>query len=257
MTKRKQDLISKYFNTKELNETIKECKETCDNNILANNECAKNEDQWLDITGPQLSLSSLMLYRKVEERKYIFNELERQITYFSDPKLTRITVFGRCYDLPRKQAAYGNDGVTYTYSGIKIAARPWTDAVILQQILRDIKKATNIDYNFVLVNRYQDGRNKMGEHKDDEKELDQDVPIASLSFGQERDFIFRHQDLVRKVNNGLAPDNGKKLNKIVLKDGMLLLMNPPTNQFWYHSLPRRSIRTCPDVRINMTFRKII
>ena len=34
----------------------------------------------------------------------------------------------------------------------------------------------------------------MGEHKDDERELDTNTPIASLSLGQERNFYFRHQD---------------------------------------------------------------
>ena len=29
----------------------------------------------------------------------------------------------------------------------------------------------------------------MGDHKDDEKELDPSVPIASLTFGAERDFF--------------------------------------------------------------------
>ena len=121
-------------------------------------------------------------------RKNIFKELESQIIYFSDPNLTRVKVFGRLHDLPRKQAAYGDKGITYTYSGLKILALPWKEAPILEQILTCVKSVTNHEYNFVLVNRYQDGREKMGEHKDDEKELDANVPIASLSFGQERDF---------------------------------------------------------------------
>ena len=41
--------------------------------------------------------------------------------------------------------------------------------------------------------RYKDGRDKMGFHKDDEKELSKDVPIASLTLGAERDFVFKHQ----------------------------------------------------------------
>ena len=117
---------------------------------------------------------------------------------------------------------------------------------------------TGIDYNFVLVNRYQDGSDRIGEHKDDEKELDPSVPIASLSIGQERDFIFKHQDLLKKRNHDDNKLNTLSLHrKILLKDGMLLLMNPPTNQFWYHALPPRSLKTCAGVRINLTFRKIM
>ena len=43
------------------------------------------------------------------------------------------------------------------------------------------------------THRYKDGCDKMGYHKDDEKELVKSVPITSLTFGAERDFIFRHQ----------------------------------------------------------------
>ena len=101
-------------------------------------------------------------------------------------------------------------------------------------------------YNFVLVNRYKDGNDKMGDHKDDEKELDPNVPIASLTFGAERDFIFKHQNKKK--------DNIEDV-KIVLKDGMLLLMNHPTNAYWYHGLPQR--KKCFEPRINLTFRKIL
>merc|ERR1719300_805556 len=77
------------------------------------------------------------------------------------------------------------------------------------------------------------------------KELDENIPIASLTFGAERDFIFKHE-------------NKKTMNiediKIVLKDGMLLLMHHPTNSYWYHGLPQR--KKCLEPRINLTFRKI-
>ena len=97
----------------------------------------------------------------------------------------------------------------------------------------------------MLVNRYKDGNDKMGSHKDDEKELDHNVPIASLTFGAERDFIFQHQNRKEDCIEDV---------KIVLKDGMLLLMHDPTNSFWYHGLPQR--KKCREPRINLTFRKI-
>lgn len=57
--------------------------------------------------------------------------------------------------------------------------------------------------------RYKDGSDKMGEHKDDEKELDPKVPIASLSLGQQRDFYFRHQD--SRPPKKLNIDKGKNV----------------------------------------------
>ena len=257
MTKRKQNDISKYFVSKEKISYTTLDDQKC-NKASLKSEDADWKNQWVDINGPQFNISTLILYKTLEEKKNIFEELEKQIAYLSDPQLTKIKVFGRWHDIPRKQAAYGNDGVTYTYSGIKIQCIPWSKAPILERLLEDVKTVSRVNYNFVLVNRYQDGRDKMGEHKDDEKELDPNAPIASLSFGEERDFIFKHQDLVRKTNKTEKYSNDEKLlHKMVLKNGMLLLMKAPTNQYWYHSLPARSIKSCSNTRINLTFRKIL
>ena len=252
MNKRKQNLIDGYFNKQE-----KKRKSSEDSNLESQNVEYRKRNDWIQINGPQLNLSTLMLYATYEKRSHVFSELENQVNYIKDNNLTTIKVFGKTHDIPRKHAAYGSEGVTYTYSGIKISATPWEQAPILKQILDDVRSVTNINYNFVLINRYQNGKDKMGEHKDDEKELDPNVPIASLSLGQERDFVFRHQRLVKKSENLSESDKRNLIKKLTLKNGMLLLMNAPTNNFWYHSLPQRSIKVCPDVRINLTFRKII
>lgn len=90
----------------------------------------------------------------------------------------------------------------------------------------------------------------MGEHRDDEKELDPLCPIASVSLGAARDFIFRHRDARGKS----APRQIEPV-KLELAHGSLLLMNRPTNTFWYHSLPVRKKVLLP--RINLTFRRIL
>lgn len=48
------------------------------------------------------------------------------------------------------------------------------------------------------VTRYKDGSDKIGEHKDNEKELDPTATIASVSLGQTRHFYFVHQDARHK-----------------------------------------------------------
>lgn len=95
--------------------------------------------------------------------------------------------------------------------------------------------------------RYRNGCDYMGEHRDDEVELDKDAGIASVSLGAVRDFVFRHSDA----------RSGKKKRpsvKLALAHGSCLLMRHPTNQHWYHSLPKR--KACTTVRINLTYRKI-
>lgn len=101
-----------------------------------------------------------------------------------------------------------------------------------------------------LPSRYKDGQDHMGEHRDDEKELDPFCPIASVSLGAARDLIFRHRDA-----RGKRAHRQIKPVKLELAHGSLLLMNSPTNTFWYHSLPVRKKISLP--RINLTFRRIL
>jgi len=47
--------------------------------------------------------------------------------------------------------AYGDDGLTYTFSGVTIPARPWTP--LLREIKTRIESVTGKMFNFVLINR--------------------------------------------------------------------------------------------------------
>lgn len=60
-------------------------------------------------------------------------------------------VFGKIYDLPRQQVAYGDPGITYTYSGVTVPALPWPGPVLaLRDFLESLK---GIKYDFVLINK--------------------------------------------------------------------------------------------------------
>lgn len=52
--------------------------------------------------------------------------------------------------------------------------------------------------------RYRNGTDHMGEHRDNEPELDPTVPIASISLGQERTFVLKHRD-ARKPGKDKKP----------------------------------------------------
>jgi alkylated DNA repair dioxygenase AlkB len=60
-----------------------------------------------------------------------------------------------------------------------------------------------------LLNLYHNGKEGMGWHIDDEKTLGTNNTIASLSFGAERKFSFKHKQT-------------KQLVSLVLQDGSLL-----------------------------------
>ncbi|CAH2086895.1 unnamed protein product [Euphydryas editha] len=121
----------------------------------------------------------------------LLKELEETLCYFTGD-LAQIKVFGKIYPLPRQQVAYGDPGITYTYSGITVPALPWPPVVLS---IRDfLYKLKGIKYDFVLVNKYRNGNDHMGEHRDNEPDLDPNFPIASVSLGVERPFVLKHKD---------------------------------------------------------------
>ncbi|CAI9741355.1 DNA oxidative demethylase ALKBH2-like [Octopus vulgaris] len=206
---------------------------------------------WRKITAEKLDCDYLLLYNKSEADK-LLRECEETLTYNSG-RLAQVQVFGKWHDIPRKQVAHGNEGLHYTFSGNTVPARPWTP--LLLKIKERIMQVTGHSFNFVLINRYKDGNDHMGEHRDDEKDLVRLSPIASLSLGQARDFVFRHECARGSQSKKGAPKLDLDPIKIELQHGSLLMMNYPTNVYWYHSLPQR--KRLPAVRINMTFRDMV
>ncbi|KAM6964958.1 DNA oxidative demethylase ALKBH2 [Aplochiton taeniatus] len=201
---------------------------------------------WQKIEAEGLDCDYALLFNR-EEADHLFTELEKEVIYHTGDQ-AKIQVFGKVYNIPRKQATYGDAGVTYTYSKVTQVAKTWTPTMAY---VRDaVTKATGQPFNFVLINRYKDGKDHMGEHRDDERELDPLCPIASVSLGAARDFIFRHKEARgKRFRRQIEPV------KLELGHGSLLLMNPPTNTHWYHSLPARKKLGLP--RINLTFRRIL
>uniref|UniRef100_A0A8C3KI60 DNA oxidative demethylase ALKBH2 n=1 Tax=Calidris pygmaea TaxID=425635 RepID=A0A8C3KI60_9CHAR len=163
-------------------------------------------------------------------------------------EMTKLHVFGKWHDIPRKQVTYGDPELTYTYSGVTFSPKPWIP--VLNRIRDRIALDTGHTFNFVLINRYKDGGDHIGEHRDDERELVPRSPIASVSFGACRDFVFRHCD-----SRGKNATRHMKPIKLQLAHGSLLMMKYPTNVYWYHSLPIRKRVLAP--RINLTFRKVM
>ncbi|XP_061116635.1 DNA oxidative demethylase ALKBH2 [Conger conger] len=200
---------------------------------------------WQKIEAEGLDCDYAQLFGK-DEADRLFKQLEEEVEYFTDER-SQVRVYGKLHSVPRKQATYGDPGLRYSFSGVHLLARPWTPT--LDYIHAAVTKTTGRTFNFVLVNRYKDGSDRIGEHRDDEKELDPGFPIASVSLGAARDFVLRHGEA-----RGRNPRRRIDPVKLELAHGSLLLMNQPTNTHWYHSLPPRKGVLTP--RINLTFRRI-
>ena len=149
-------------------------------------------------------------------------------------------IYGKLITTKRKVGWYGDEAFDYTYSKTTKKALPWT--VELQEIKNITELKTGEQYNSCLLNLYHNGNEGMGWHSDAEKELKKDGAIASLSFGAERKFIFRHK-------------KDKETISVFLENGSLLLMHGTTQTHWLHRMPPTKKVTTP--RINLTFRTII
>lgn len=148
-------------------------------------------------------------------------------------------MFGKKIITKRKVAWYGDDGLQYTYSNVTKTTLPWTKELLdLKSI---VEKETGEVFNSCLLNLYHDGNEGMGWHSDDEKDLKKDAAIASLSFGAERKFNFKHKASTEKIS-------------LVLEHGSLLVMKGLTQTYWKHQLPPS--KKVDTLRVNLTFRMI-
>lgn len=101
-----------------------------------------------------------------------------------------IQLFGRTVTVPRMVAWYGDPGIRYGYSGVQHTAEGWPKP--LWKLREELANRLGLRWNFVLLNRYRDGRDWMGWHRDDEKEMR--GLVASVSLGATRSFRLEDGD---------------------------------------------------------------
>ena len=156
-----------------------------------------------------------------------------------DWKHDEAIVYGKHHVTKRKVAWYGLEPFEYSYSNVTKQALPFTPGLLKLKELVEVK--TNETYNSCLCNLYHNGGESMSWHSDDEKDLKKHSAIASLSFGAERKFAFKHKETNDKLD-------------FLLENGSLLVMKGIIQDHWLHRLPPTKKVTTP--RINLTFRTI-
>jgi alkylated DNA repair dioxygenase AlkB len=182
-----------------------------------------------------LQAGTVNYYGKIlspEEANRYFGLLMQNIRWEKD----EVIIFGKYITTRRKVAWYGDSEYLYTYSNTTTA---WTKE--LSELKQRVEELAGTKFNSCLLNLYHNGNEGMGWHSDDEKPLGKNNTIASLSFGAERKFSFKHKQT-------------KQIVSLVLEDGSLLVMKDATQSNWLHSLPKSKNIIQP--RINLTFRTI-
>jgi alkylated DNA repair dioxygenase AlkB len=166
-----------------------------------------------------------------------FNALTEFVAWKQEP----VKIMGQEIMQPRLTAWYGDEGKSYSYTGITMNPLPWT--IDLLKIKEAVQKISGEVFNSALLNLYRDGSDSVGWHRDNEKSLGINPVIGSVSFGVSRVFSLKHY-------------KDKKLKeKVLLTNGSFLLMKGETQHKWLHSIQKDQTITAP--RINITFRKII
>ncbi len=189
--------------------------------------------QLLPYDGLAIYYGSVFSLVEIQEFKKLLLE---EIAWEND----QIRMFGKEIVTKRKVAWYGDQPFIYRYSNSSKTALPFTGT--LYGIRKRIESISGENYNSCLLNLYHNGDESMGWHSDNEKELKKHGAIASVSFGAERRFCFKHR-------------NTQDKKEIELENGSLLVMKGTIQENWLHQLPPS--RKIKESRINLTFRTIV
>lgn len=196
---------------------------------------SKEEDELRNLLSKDGTVNYYGKLFSTKQANGYFESLLNTIEWRNDEAI----IFGKLIVTKRKVAWYGDSEFEYTYSNTTKKALPWTaDLLELKAI---VEEQTNETFNSCLLNLYHSGDEGMAWHSDGEKDLKKNGAIASLSFGAERKFSFKHK--VEKTNVSL-----------ILEHGSLLVMKGTTQTHWLHRLPPTKMASKP--RINLTFRTI-
>lgn len=188
---------------------------------------------WLPYDGTVRYLGKIFSPTECEQ---FYKRLMNEIAWKNDEAV----IFSKHIITKRKVAWYADKPYEYIYSKIHRTALLWT--ALLLELKQIIEEKTEQKYNSCLLNLYHNGDEGMAWHSDDERDLQTNGSIASLSFGATRRFAIKHKQTKHK-------------EVFDLNDGDLLEMKNETQTHWVHNIAKTKRIFAP--RINLTFRQMI
>lgn len=179
----------------------------------------------------------------IDNANSVFDCIDKEVQWSNFP----VSIGGRSIASPRWNFYMGDSGaLSFRYTGFTRLPSEWTPNVEkLRNEMQDVVRKIRPDHpliNAVLGNRYDDGKHYIGFHQDDERDLQKDAFIVSVSLGATRDFIFKSVHTNKKI-------------VIPLERGSVICMGGETQKNWKHGVPKRLRVSEP--RINLTFRSIV
>jgi len=168
------------------------------------------------------------------------------------------------HNVPRDQIVVSEDGLeTYFYGSGDLPRAVWPPAI--KRLAVSMSTESDTEYNMILINRYVDGKDSVSWHADDEKNIDQDAPIVSVSIGASRYFHIRKTRMGEEHHGRCrAPDHTTMLRKgvrmpkkvgakLLLDNGSYIVMPPGFQSRHEHAVLKTKKEV--GVRYNLTLRK--
>ncbi|MCA3268420.1 MAG: alpha-ketoglutarate-dependent dioxygenase AlkB [Azospirillum sp.] len=155
-------------------------------------------------------------------------------------------------DAPRFEAWFDDEGRAYGYgrgAGYRVyESRPKTEFVA--SLKAAVERRFGCKFEGCFVNGYRDGRDHLGWHADDSPEMDDDRPIAIVSFGGARMLEFRPKS---KDADGKAV----KIDAMTqtTSSGSLIAMPPGFQDRFEHRIAKSGFVVPP--RLSFTFRGVL
>lgn len=181
------------------------------------------------------------IYSKVydeKESKKLFDVLDKlEVEYHK--KYIR---YNKEFKVPRGQASFTYDeSVHYNYPAAGGSPPNYIMCDELRNITEKVNKILSTNFNTILLNKYMNGDDCIGFHRDNQIGWAPGSGFATLAFGVARDFQIKC-------------DSTKVLTTILHEAGHVIYMPDPMNATHTHSVPKRKgVHEC---RISLTFREI-
>ena len=149
-----------------------------------------------------------------------------------------IQLYGKTVHQQRDIGFFSNESIGYYYSGQLAKSKPIQPNLF--ELMNTINTQFGTNYNGVLVNKYENGNNYIGDHSDDEKNLDKGG-VISISYGATRKFRIKDK-LIKKI-----------VMDIPTTSNIIIHMGGDFQKEFTHGIPIE--KKVKDARYSLTFRK--
>lgn len=188
---------------------------------------------------------------KTEESALVTHEVEREIMELLEKCVQEvdseldyrpeIRIFGKICHQKRSIGFYSDKSVRYNYSSTLAPSK--TMKPCLRELLIYVNDKFDAAFDGILINKYENGKEYIGKHSDDERGLQAKCGVIAISFGDVRKFRIRD-----KFTGDIILDAPTESNKIIHIAGNF-------KREFTHEIPvEKKVNEC---RYSLTFRRYL